>query len=170
MCADGVRVNVVAVSCEVGRVFDAALREAVFPDGHFGFEAEGESAFDELHGFLDGDVRRGREEEMDVIGHEDEGVDRVASFGAIVVEKLKEEVCVDVGLEETATIRGDGGDEESAKLLRGEFGHAFDVSVRRGDGKDYEGMRRVVVEGYFWSVSRPGAKALSLFRCSYSTA
>jgi hypothetical protein len=121
--ADGIRVDVVAMCIKVVRVFDAALREAIFPDRHFGFEAKGESAFDELHGLLNGNVRCGREEEVDVIRHEDEGVELVTPLRAIVVHQVQKEICVRVGLEETAAIGGDGGDKEGADLLRGEFVH-----------------------------------------------
>ena len=82
--------DVVAMGLVVERTFDAAEREALFPDGHFGFQTEGESSFDVLHGLLDGDVGRGREEEVEVVGHEDEGVELVAAFGAVVVEKVQE--------------------------------------------------------------------------------
>lgn len=55
-------VDVVAMGFVVAWVFDAAKREALFPDGEFGFEAEREASFDELHGLLDGDVGRRCEE------------------------------------------------------------------------------------------------------------
>lgn len=147
MRADWVRVDVVAVYFEIRRVFDAAFRKAVFPDRPFGSEAEGESAFDELHRLLDGGVGRGREEEMDVIGHEDEGVELVASFGAVVMEKLDHEVRVRVGLEEAAALCGDGGDEEGADLLWSEFGHEVDGNARRRGKKDYGGVGVIAREG-----------------------
>ena len=119
MRLDGVRVDIVPMRLVVARVFDAAKREALFPDRHFGFKAEGEASFDVLHGFLDGDVRRGCEEEMEMVGHEDEGVELVAAFGAVFVHQVEKEIRVRVGLEEAAAIRGDGGDEEGADFLRG---------------------------------------------------
>ncbi len=136
--ADGVLADVVAMGVVVARVFDAAKREALFPDGHFGFESEGEAPFDVLHGLLDGDVGRGREEEMEVVGHEDEGVELVAAFGAVVVEELEEEVGVVVDLEEAAAISGNGGDEEGADFLRGEV-HEGEVRAGRRETKDYVG-------------------------------
>lgn len=65
---------------------------------------------------------------MDVVGHEDEGVQLIAALGAVVVEKLEEQVDVRVGLKNAAAIRGDGGDEEGAEFLRGEIGHAVKVA------------------------------------------
>lgn len=66
--------NVGCVVLIVLRVFDATYRASALPDCALGLEAEGESSFDELHGFLNGNVRRRREEQVNVIGHDDEGV------------------------------------------------------------------------------------------------
>jgi hypothetical protein len=108
MSANRIGVDVVAMSLVVVRIFDAAERETLFPDGHFGFQAEGEASFDVLHGFLDGDIRRWCDEEMEVVGNEDEGVELIAAFGAVVVEELEEKVGVVVDLKEAAAISGDG--------------------------------------------------------------
>ena len=120
MRSHGIFVDVAAVHFEITHVLDATLCKAVFPNGHFGFQAEGEVSFDELHGFLDGDVWRRRNEEMDVVGHEDEGVEMVAAFRAVVVEEVEKEVRVGFRLKEAAAIGGNGGDEEGADFLRGE--------------------------------------------------
>ena len=40
MRTDGIGVNVVSMCLQVPSIFDAALREAVLPDGHAGFETE----------------------------------------------------------------------------------------------------------------------------------
>jgi hypothetical protein len=139
MRLDWICVDVIAMGLVVARVFDAAQGEALFPDGRFGFETEGEASFDILGGFLDGNVRRGGDEEVEMVGHEDDGVDLVAAFGAVVVEKLEEEVRVGVGLEETATIGGDGGDEEGSDFLRGEV-HEGEVRAGGSERKDYVGL------------------------------
>ena len=47
----------------------------------------GEAALDELHGALEGDGLRG-EEEVDVVGHDDKGVQFVVAFSAVVLEGL----------------------------------------------------------------------------------
>lgn len=150
VCANRVRVNVVAVRSEVARIFDAALCEAVFPNRRFGFETERESALDELHGLFDGDVRGRRDEEMDVIGHEDEGMDRIATLSAVVVHQTDQEIRVGVGLEGAAAVRGDGGDEEGADFLRGELGHEVEGRARRGGAKDYERARDFAMGIDFW--------------------
>jgi hypothetical protein len=117
MSANRIGVDVVAMSLVVVRIFDAAERETLFPDRHFGFEAKGETSFDVLNGLLDGDVWGGRDEEVEVVGHEDEGVELIAAFSAVVIEELEEEICVVVDLEEATSIGGDGCDEEGADFL-----------------------------------------------------
>ena len=47
----------------------------------------GEAAFDELHG---GGKVGGGEEEVDVVGHDDEGVEFVVAFAAVVLEGFEE--------------------------------------------------------------------------------
>lgn len=119
----------------VARVFDTAQGEALLPDGEFGFETEGEASFDVLHGLLDGDVGRRGEEQVDVIGHEDEGVEFIAVFRAVVVEELEEQCRVCVGLKEAAAIGSDGGDEEGADFLWREVVHEERVACGRLGGK-----------------------------------
>jgi hypothetical protein len=60
-----------------------------------------------------GEVVRG-EDQMDAVGHDDEGVELVEAFGAVVLQGLDEEGGVCVGLEEAAAVVGDGGEEEGA--------------------------------------------------------
>lgn len=123
MNADGIFLDVMAVGFAGCGILHAEFFEAVLPYGHFRFEAEGETSFDELHGFLDGDIRGRRKEEVDVVRHEDERVESVAALGAVVAQELEEQVCVRVRLEDTAAIRGDGGDEEGAQFGRERDGH-----------------------------------------------
>ena len=113
----------------------AELFEAVFPNGHFGFETERESALDELDSLFDGDIRGRREDQVEMVGHENEGVELVALFGAVVAEELEQEVRVRVSLEEAAAIRGDGGEEVGAEVGREEF-HAGRLAGGVGCGPD----------------------------------
>ena len=73
----------------------------------------GEAALDKLHGALEGDGLWG-EEEVDVVGHDDEGVEFVVAFAAIVLEGIEEELGCGFGLEEAAAVVGLGADEEGA--------------------------------------------------------
>ena len=66
-----------------------------------------------------------------MIGHKNEGVELIAALGAIVVDDLEESVCVRVSLEDTAAIRGHGGDEEGAEFGGERGGHEARVTGRR---------------------------------------
>jgi len=102
-----------------------------------------------------------------MIGHEDEGVELVAAFGAVFVEKLEEEVGVGVGLEEAAAISGDGGDEEGSDFLWGSLhGSKLERSVAGGKITSVRlglCVKRAGLIGFFERVGeRPAAKAASL--------
>lgn len=111
MGAYRVLVDVVAAGFEILCVPDAVVGEAALPDGKAGGEAVGEAAFDVADGA--GEVFGG-EEEVDVVGHDDEGVKFVEAFAAVVLEGLEEEIGVFGDLEEAAAVMGDGGDEEGS--------------------------------------------------------
>jgi len=49
-----------------------------------------------------------------VVGHDDEGVEFICAFGAVMLEGFQEEFGVRGDLKEATTIAGDGGDEEGA--------------------------------------------------------
>lgn len=72
----------------------------------------GEASLDESDGAFESFLRS--DEQVDVVGHDDEGVEFVASFGAIVLERFDEEFGVASYLEEATTIVGSAGDEEGA--------------------------------------------------------
>jgi len=112
--AGGYRIlmNVATADFVVGSVADAVVGEASLPDGEFGGEAVGEASLDESDGAFEGFLRG--EEEMDVVGHDDEGVEFVVSFGAVVLKSFDEEFGVAFDLEETAAVVGSAGDEEGA--------------------------------------------------------
>ncbi len=105
--------DVVAAGVKVSAVADAVVGEGALPDGEAGGEAVGEAALDELHGALDGDGLRGQEE-MDVVGHDDEGVEEVVAFASVVLQGVEEELGVGGELEEAAAVVGGCGDEVCA--------------------------------------------------------
>jgi hypothetical protein len=76
------------------RILHAQLRKTVFPYRLFGLKAEGKTPFDELHSLLDGDVRRGGEEEMEVVRHEHESVDLISTLRSILIQQLEKELGV----------------------------------------------------------------------------
>ena len=78
--------DVVHVIRVVLRIFDAAFRVCALPDVEFGLETERESALDELQGFFNRDFWCGGDEQVDVIGHDDEGVELITILRTIFVE------------------------------------------------------------------------------------
>jgi hypothetical protein len=91
------------------------VSEAALPDREVGCEARGEDAFDSLEG--GGEVASG-EEQVDVVGHDDEGVEFVEACGAVVLQRVGEEGGVGVDLEEAAAVVGDRGEEARFRRWR----------------------------------------------------
>jgi hypothetical protein len=110
--ADGVLVDVGAADFELFGVADAVVGEASLPDGELGGEEVGEASLDESDGAFEGFVRG--EEEVDVVGHDDEGVEFVVSFGSVVLEGFDEKFGVAFDLKEAASVVGSAGDEEGS--------------------------------------------------------
>jgi hypothetical protein len=108
---DWVLVEVILANDEVFARANLVIGEASLPDREFGGEAMGEASLDEVHDLRDGFVARG-ENEVDVVGHQDEGVEEIV--GAVVFEGFEEKFCVAVDLKDAATVVADGGQEESA--------------------------------------------------------
>ena len=104
-------------------VGDAVVGEASFPDIQFAFQSEGEGSFDELHCFFEGDLGPGCYQEMDVIGHDDEGVELQAVLLALLLEDFDQEKGVLFYLEEaSASAIGCGAcDEVGAEFLWGSW-------------------------------------------------
>jgi hypothetical protein len=102
---DWVLVDVGAAGVEVFCVADAVIGKASLPDGNFGGEAVGKASFDELHGAFERDGLRG-DEEMDMVGHDDEGVEEIVLFGTVALESFEEKVGVAGDLEDAAAIVG----------------------------------------------------------------
>ena len=73
---------------------------------------------------------------MDVVGHDDEGVEFVVSFGAVVLEGLDEEFDVAFYLKEATAVVGSAGDEEgSGAGCAGRDRHAAIVTARTSGAK-----------------------------------
>src|ERR1700679_3889386 len=123
--ADWVVVDVTAVGEEVVAVAHASVGKASLPDWELRGHAAREASFDELDGTLEGDVLW-REEEMDVVRHDDEGVEFVVAFVAVVLEGFEQEFGCGCNLEEVAAIVGLGADEEgSVACCSGGDSHRF---------------------------------------------
>ncbi len=65
---------------------------------------------------------------MNVVRHQDEGVELIARLRAIVVQDAQQKLRVCVSLKDAAAIRRDAGDEEGANLLGRKSGHAVTVA------------------------------------------
>lgn len=101
--------NIVAANIEVRYVADAMVGEASLPDGKFGGKSMRETSFDNSDGMLESCLWR--EEKMDVVGHDDEGVKLVVAFGLVVLEGFDEKFGRALDLEETAAIVSSACDE-----------------------------------------------------------
>jgi len=109
---DRILMNVAMADAVVCWVADAVVGEASLPDGELGGEAVGEASLDESDGSFESLLRC--EKQVDVVGHDDEGVEFIVSFGAVVLEGFDEEFGVAFDLEEAAAVVGSAGDEEGA--------------------------------------------------------
>lgn len=88
----------------------------------------GEAALDVLQGAFERDAMRG-EEQVDVVGHQDEGVELIEAFATVVLQGVEQELRVAVDLEEAAALPCRRGDEEGA--------------VACGSGRDGHGMAKL---------------------------
>ncbi len=79
------------MALEILQITDAVIRETRLPRWAFRLQAEGESSFDELHGALQRNLRRGHQERMDVIGHDHEFMEKKFLMGAIVRESVDQQ-------------------------------------------------------------------------------
>lgn len=117
-CSNGILFDVVSDGLEFFMAGDLSLVETLRPDVEFVFEAKGKASFDVLHGFFEGDIVRRRKNGVQVVGHDDEGVELIAAFGPLSGKDVEEEIGVLLDLEETAAVGGGGRNEVSAELLR----------------------------------------------------
>ena len=111
MGSDGILEDVIARVEVVFLVEDLAVSVTRLPDFLLRREAVREASANVLHGF--GKVF-GCEEQVDVVGHDDEGVEFIEALSAIALEGFEEELGRGVDLEEAATVVGDRDDEERA--------------------------------------------------------
>jgi hypothetical protein len=110
---DWILVKIVAADIVVRDIADAVVSKSSLPNRELRRETMRETAFDELHGTLDGDVC-GCDEEVKVIWHDNVGMQQVA--GTVVVDCFKEEGGVALDLEESAAVVGGCGNEVSASF------------------------------------------------------
>ena len=106
--------NIIPPHQKVGGALDQVIRISPLPNGQLRGEPMREAALDQIH-----DLRKSRlarsEDEVNVIRHEDVGVESVVR--AVVVEGFYEELGIASDLKDAATVIADGGEKEGA--LRG---------------------------------------------------
>jgi hypothetical protein len=85
----GILVDVGKVMIVIGGVGDAVFVVSLLPDFESGLETEREAALDELNGLLKRDLCGGCDEEVQVVRHDDKGVEEVARFGAVLREEVQ---------------------------------------------------------------------------------
>jgi len=111
------RVHVLAATIELLAVEYEMIGKPALPYGELGAplgaELVREAAFDPLH--RPGEIVR-VEQQVNVVGHHDKGVELIETFGAVVLQRLDEESGVSVILEDSTAVVGDGGDEEGARV------------------------------------------------------
>jgi hypothetical protein len=104
-----VLVDVVASAFELCPIEHKMVGEAALPGRELRRKAAREASLDVLHSF--GDVV-GCHQQMDVVWHDDEGIELVEAFATIMLEGFEEELCVRVDLEQSAAVVGDRCDEK----------------------------------------------------------
>jgi len=118
-CANRVFVNVMEMCLVVAMIFDTAKRETWLPYAQFGFQPEGESSLDVLHGFFERDIFGRCNQKVDVVGHEDEGMEMIAAFFAIIAQCGEEKFGMRFDLKQPAAVCRVRGDKERPDFLRG---------------------------------------------------
>ncbi len=100
----------------VGKVVvaDAMIRETCLPDREVRLQSERESSLDELNRSLQRAFRRGCDQRMKVIGHDDKVMEPIFTLRAAVEEHVDEEVGGGDALEFAPAVGGDGRDEKCA--------------------------------------------------------
>jgi hypothetical protein len=109
----------------VVRVCDAVGVVAVLPD--FSREVfangEGEASLDQLDAAFDGVIMGGRDQDVNMVGHNDEALELKATLFAVTRDCIHHEVAVCGALKDATALMGDRGDGEgfglNANALRG---------------------------------------------------
>src|SRR5579864_6239744 len=108
--------NVFPHSLERFGVQNPNLRKSLLPDGRVRSElassSKGKSTLDELHGALNGQIASDSQQQVEVVGHDNEFVQAEFSFLPVVVQDLYEELRGSIGLEKVPLPRDRRSDKE----------------------------------------------------------
>jgi hypothetical protein len=102
--------NVILMVHEITIISNPVVSESALPDFLLSSQEISErmriSAFDELNGMFEGDAVCGSEEKVDVLGHQDEGVNLESTLATITVEGLQEGLDIVFDNEQSPTLPG----------------------------------------------------------------
>ena len=87
------------------------------PERQFPFDPKRKSAFDVLTNFFQRDVRRGRDNQMEVVRHNHELMQEIAALATIVLHNVKKQACHFLFLEKRMPSVRDGRDKKCADFL-----------------------------------------------------
>jgi len=118
--ANGVLLDIAHTAYELLFAHDLALVEAAHPHVELALQAEGESALDELHRFFKRNIRSRRDQRVEMVGHDDEGVQEKSPLTAIVEDGLFKQFRRGRDLEKAAALRRDSGDQIRSSFLWGQ--------------------------------------------------
>ena len=113
----------------VARICDSMRVVAVLPNlsGEVIANGERKASLDQLDAALDGVIVGRRDQDVNVIGHDDEAVELKAALFAVTRERIHHEVGVCGALKDAPALMGDRSDGEgfglNANALRGIGGH-----------------------------------------------
>ena len=93
-------------------ISDAMIRETCLPYGAALLQAIRESSFDELHDTLERNFGSGREQQVNVIGHDDKFMQQKFPRVTIVRERVDQEFGRGLPAEDGEALNRDSGDEE----------------------------------------------------------
>ena len=111
----------------VFKIAHTMVRETCLPHGRVRFQAIRKSSFEELHGPLQRNLLSGRQQRVEVVGHDHEFVEQKFSFVAIVRQRFDHKVSRCLPAKDWTALGGDGRDEEDA------IGVQFAIVVEVGE-------------------------------------
>jgi hypothetical protein len=116
---DRILVNVAGMGDVVVDVRDATAVIAAFPYIQFAFEAKRKTSFEVLHYLFERDIWGRSQQEMDMVGHDNERMELETFFVSLALNDIEEESCVLFDLKKASAGRSDGSNEVGPEFLWG---------------------------------------------------
>jgi len=115
--ANGILLDIPDTAYELLFAHNLAFVEAAHPDIQLAFQAKGEASLDELHGLFERNIRSRRNQSMEMVGHDDERVQKKLPLIAVAEDGLLKQFCRGRDLEEAAALRRHSGDQIRSGFL-----------------------------------------------------